>query len=79
MQGYCLTGVPFSRASHALSVVDVRNNLLYLDENSIMYPAGHNVAIYRIEQRDQTFIYSATHPFVSEGEWADIQTCVWMR
>lgn len=44
-----------------------------------MYPAGHNVAIYRIEQRDQTFIYSATHPFVSEGEWADIQTCVWMR
>lgn len=46
----------------------MRNSLLYIDENTVVYPAGHNVVMYRIEHRDQAFIFSNTqHPFPSEG------------
>ena len=35
---------------------DVANNVWYLDEQSIIYPAGANVVIFNIDQRVQKFI-----------------------
>lgn len=35
---------------------DVNKNLHFLDENTVIYPCGHNVIIYRIDDRSQRFI-----------------------
>ncbi|KAL5032569.1 Cilia- and flagella-associated protein 57 [Batrachochytrium dendrobatidis] len=35
---------------------DVRNNICYLDEMSVVYPVGHQIAIYNTEQKTQRFI-----------------------
>eukprot|EP00741_Cyanophora_paradoxa_P020094 tig00021234_g19395.t1 len=35
---------------------DVKDNVCYLEEQSVIYPAGHNTIIYNIEQRAQKFI-----------------------
>ena len=35
---------------------DVTNNIHYVEENIVAYPAGNNVVIYNTESRDQQFI-----------------------
>ena len=35
---------------------DVKDNICYLDEQTVLYPAGHNVVIFNIEQKTQRFI-----------------------
>ena len=35
---------------------DVKDNVHYLDEQTVLYPAGHNVVIFNIEQKTQRFI-----------------------
>ncbi|XRB08616.1 cilia- and flagella-associated protein 57 [Pycnococcus provasolii] len=35
---------------------DVADNVHYLDENTVLYPAGHNTVIYHTETRTQKFI-----------------------
>ena len=44
---------------------EVSNNVVYLDEQSLIYPAGTNLIIYNIDQRTQKFL-----PFGSGGEGA---------
>ncbi|GBG61790.1 hypothetical protein CBR_g23749 [Chara braunii] len=34
----------------------VRDNIHFIDETSVVYPAGHNTVLYHIEQRTQKFI-----------------------
>ena len=36
---------------------DVKNNFFWLDDNKILYPAGHTIVIYDIEQKVQQFIF----------------------
>jgi hypothetical protein len=35
---------------------DVKGNLHFLDENTVIYPCGHNVVIYRTDEKSQRFI-----------------------
>ena len=35
---------------------DVANNVIYLDDNVICYPCGHNVIIYYLTEKMQRFI-----------------------
>lgn len=35
---------------------DVSNNIHYIDDNTVVYPCGHNVVIYRIDDRSQRYI-----------------------
>ena len=35
---------------------DVKDNICYLDEQTVLYPAGHNVVIFNTEQKTQKFI-----------------------
>ncbi|OAJ36904.1 hypothetical protein BDEG_21008 [Batrachochytrium dendrobatidis JEL423] len=35
---------------------DVNNNIAYLDEQTIVYPAGSNVILYNTENKSQRFI-----------------------
>ena len=35
---------------------DVKDNVHYLDEQTVLYPAGHNVVIFNTEQKTQRFI-----------------------
>jgi len=35
---------------------DVKDNICYLDEQTVLYPAGHNVVIFNTEQKTQRFI-----------------------
>ena len=35
---------------------DVEGNLAYLDDQLIVYPAGHNIVVYNIEEKKQKFI-----------------------
>ena len=35
---------------------DVRGNVWYLDEQTVLYPAGHNIVIFNTEQKTQKFI-----------------------
>ncbi|KAH6580918.1 hypothetical protein BASA60_002664 [Batrachochytrium salamandrivorans] len=49
--------IPTLVASHVFGVNhDVRNNICYLDEMTVVYPAGHQIVIYNIEQKSQRFI-----------------------
>jgi len=34
----------------------VKDNICYLDEQTVLYPAGHNVVIFNAEQKNQKFI-----------------------
>jgi WD40 repeat protein len=36
--------------------VEVLNNIFYLNDNTILYPAGHNVIIYNTEDKNQKYI-----------------------
>ena len=38
---------------------DVSNNISYLDEQTIIYPAGSNLIIYNVDQKTQKFISSS--------------------
>jgi len=38
---------------------DVKDNIHFVDENIVIYPAGHNTVIYHTEQRTQKFIPGA--------------------
>ena len=38
---------------------DVSNNISYLDEQTIIYPAGANLIIYNVDQKTQKFISSS--------------------
>ena len=31
---------------------DVKDNVFFLDENNVIYPAGHNIVIYNIEEKN---------------------------
>jgi cilia- and flagella-associated protein 57 len=35
---------------------DVKGNLFFLDSDIVVYPCGHNIVIYRIDDRSQRFI-----------------------
>lgn len=35
---------------------DVKNNIIYLDDNIVAYPCGHNVVIYYMSEKMQRFI-----------------------
>ena len=35
---------------------DVKGNLHFLDDNTVIYPCGHNVVIYRTDEKSQRFI-----------------------
>jgi len=35
---------------------EVKNNLIFLDDNTVIYPCGQNVVIYRIDDKSQRFI-----------------------
>jgi hypothetical protein len=36
---------------------DVKNNIAFVDEQTILYPAGANVILYNIENKQQRFIH----------------------
>jgi len=38
---------------------DVKNNVHYLEENIVLYPAGHNVVIYNTDTKIQRFIHGS--------------------
>ncbi|KAI8930320.1 WD40-repeat-containing domain protein [Entophlyctis helioformis] len=49
--------LPTLTASHVFGLnQDVRNNVCYLDETSVIYPAGLQIVQYNIEQRTQKII-----------------------
>eukprot|EP00854_Cymbomonas_tetramitiformis_P012413 gene12413-14666_t len=63
---------------------DVRENIHYIDESTVLYPAGHNTVLYSTEQKIQKFIpgtvdtqgitaiaVSASRKFVAVAEKAD--------
>lgn len=35
---------------------DVNNNLHYIDDQTVCYPVGHNIALYNIEEKTQRYI-----------------------
>ena len=35
---------------------DVKDNCCYLDEQTVIYPSGHNIVIFNTEQKTQKFI-----------------------
>ena len=35
---------------------DVKDNFAYYDEQTVVYPAGHNMIIHNLEQRTQKFL-----------------------
>lgn len=35
---------------------DVQGNLFYYDDQRVIYPAGHNVVIYNVDEKTQTYI-----------------------
>ena len=35
---------------------DTKDNLFYLDEQTVIYPSGHNIVIFNTEQKTQKFI-----------------------
>ena len=35
---------------------DVRTNLFYLDDNTILYPCGHNIVMFNTDERTQKYI-----------------------
>lgn len=35
---------------------DVRDNIHYVDESTVLYPAGHQIILYHIETKTQRFI-----------------------
>jgi cilia- and flagella-associated protein 57 len=68
---------------------DVNNNVLYLDEQSIIYPAGSNAVLYNTENKTQKFIpateksegmtaiaCSGNKRFVAIAERGDKPSCV---
>lgn len=36
--------------------IDVTNNILYVDDNYVIYPCGHNIVIYKIDDKTQRYI-----------------------
>lgn len=43
--------------NHAFGIkADVRDNICYLDEQTVLFPAGSNIVIYSMEQKLQRFI-----------------------
>ena len=44
-------------ARHTFGIkADVKDNLCYLDEQTVIYPSGHNIVIFNTEQKTQKFI-----------------------
>lgn len=42
---------------HAFGLkADVKDNVHYLDEQTVLYPAGHNVVIFNIEQKTAVYL-----------------------
>jgi hypothetical protein len=35
---------------------DVKNNLFYIDDQRVLYPAGHNVILYNMDEKTQIYI-----------------------
>jgi cilia- and flagella-associated protein 57 len=35
---------------------EVKNNIFYLNDNTVLYPVGHNVVIYNTEDKNQKYI-----------------------
>ncbi len=35
---------------------DVKNNLYYIDDQRILYPAGHNIVIFNVDDKNQQYI-----------------------
>ncbi|KAL2916411.1 hypothetical protein HK105_204167 [Polyrhizophydium stewartii] len=49
--------LPTLTASHVFGLnKDVRNNICYLDELSVVYPAGFQIVVFNLEQRSQRFV-----------------------
>ena len=43
---------------------DVQGNLFYYDDQRVIYPVGHNVVIYNVDEKTQQYIpgkYSPPH------------------
>jgi ABC-type uncharacterized transport system permease subunit len=38
---------------------DVKDNIHYIDEANIVYPAGHNIVLYNLETKQQQFIQAS--------------------
>jgi hypothetical protein len=68
---------------------DVKNNVFFLDDQTILYPCGHNVIIYNMEERSQKYIQgiegsegisciavSAAKKFIAVCEKAEKAVCV---
>ena len=44
-------------ARHTFGIkADVKDNICYLDEQTVIYPSGHNIVIFNTEQKTQKFI-----------------------
>lgn len=39
---------------------DVQGNLFYYDDQRVIYPAGHNVVIYNVDEKTQQYIPGKT-------------------
>ena len=35
---------------------DVQGNIFYCEDQRVIYPAGHNVVIYNVDEKTQTYI-----------------------
>ena len=42
---------------------DVTNNIFFLDDNQVVYPAGHNIVLYHMEEKNQK-----TYPCIEGSE-----------
>jgi hypothetical protein len=50
-------GVAWGARRHVYGLAgDVADNIHYADETTVIYPAGHNVVLYNIEQKVQRHI-----------------------
>lgn len=65
----------------------VDRNILFVDENTVIYPCGHSVIIYNVENKSQEFLHSSSHvqkitalalsnnkKFLAVAELADVPT-----
>ena len=39
---------------------DVKDNIHYIDEANIVYPAGHHIVLHNLESRQQQFVQAST-------------------
>ena len=51
----------------------MKNNLFYLDDQRVLYPAGHNVIIYNIDEKNQIYIPGIHYILTKSGRCGGIR------